>query len=301
MSSFSPPNPAERFVGPLPPEIKPSFEFAKSEFSVSAYSLPKEGRLSGNEDAFFIDRTKPAVGVFDGIGSHAGSDVAASIAAVTVQKNLEQAPTVLDENGSMKVMRDALEAAHQAVVAESKGSKIGTTASIAKLFKTYDGRPYAAFAHVADSRVYMQRQGKLSRLTLDSGLTIHEAPQSVKDLEDKLSEVMNPEEELSEYEQAEFNDRNVINTYLGETGRISPLIVVEFIMVEPGDRLILTTDGIHDNLTASEIEHQIKDFHGDIFLPHVLIGAAQNRSREYPEHPRAKPDDMTVASLTYMG
>ena len=83
-----------------------------------------------------------------------------------------------------------------------------------------------------------------------------------------------------------FLYRNIVGACLD--GGYDNYINVDTRDVEPGDIILATTDGIHDNLTRREIAEwtTVKD----------LLAAALARSRD-TDHPRAKPDDMTAVML----
>ncbi|MCW2814376.1 MAG: transcriptional regulator MerR family [Nocardioides sp.] len=84
-----------------------------------------------------------------------------------------------------------------------------------------------AVAHVGDSRAYRVRDGRLERLTRD-----HSVVQTLVD-EGRLT----PEE-------ARTDDRRVVlNRAIGVGASSAPDLAL--LAVEPGDRLVLTTDGVH--------------------------------------------------------
>lgn len=91
-----------------------------------------------------------------------------------------------------------------------------------------DGR--AALAHVGDTRAYLVRGGRLERLTRD-----HSVVQTLVD-EGQLT----PEEARSD------DRRVVINRAVAPGASSAPDLALH--AVEPGDRLVLTTDGVHARL-----------------------------------------------------
>lgn len=64
--------------------------------------------------------------------------------------------------------------------------------------------------------------------------------------------------------------------------------------LQTGDRVLLTSDGIHDNLTRTEIEEILKSKTKD--PARAIVEAARTRSLDN-EHLRAKPDDMSAVVL----
>ncbi len=67
--------------------------------------------------------------------------------------------------------------------------------------------------------------------------------------------------------------------------------------MQEGDRLVITTDGIHDNLTNSEIEALLQQMGSSDVAVNALVQAALLRSK-HPSHIRAKHDDMTEVALS---
>ena len=66
----------------------------------------------------------------------------------------------------------------------------------------------------------------------------------------------------------------------------------------PGDRLVLDSDGIHDNLTSAELEAALSDAASAPEAAEQVVSEAWNRSEdEADELGRAKPDDMTILVL----
>ena len=97
--------------------------------------------------------------------------------------------------------------------------------------------------------------------------------------------------------------RNVIGSLLASDERSPRQIDTQVIPVVRGMRFIVTSDGIHDNLTHDEIEALLAQPH----LEQTLISRALERSREAGYkliddtqlwNFRAKADDMTVAILS---
>jgi serine/threonine protein phosphatase PrpC len=278
-------------------QVKPENEFGyePSSFAAQVHSIASERHPERNEDAAFVATEKPAAGVFDGVGSREGSGLASVIASESIQKSLNSLPTELPIGLAMLALKGVLQTAHREILNTDTGVDIATTATIAKFFKNVDGQPYAAVANVADSRAYLYRNGELSFITLDCGYEIFSAPEDVQKLQDTLARVV----DLSKLEERElyaFMRRQNVNTALGT--RENPQISATHVLLEPGDRLVLTTDGIHDNLTIDEMKACLTDM-GPGNQTYLLVARAAIRSRE--GHVRSKADDMTAAVLTYEG
>jgi protein phosphatase len=103
-------------------------------------------------------------------------------------------------------------------------------------------------------------------------------------------------EELSEVEFSYFRLRGGITQALG--GPVPPTIHVNQIPTAIGDRILLCTDGIHDNLTDDEIETILRNSPRDAAARN-LVSHSLHRSREERHVTvRAKPDDMSAVVIT---
>jgi protein phosphatase len=103
-------------------------------------------------------------------------------------------------------------------------------------------------------------------------------------------------EELTDSEINYFRMRGGITQALG--GPLLPEIHIDQIPIAIGDRILLCTDGIHDNLTDLEIEEILRKAPRNA-VARLLVEYALLRSREERQTTiRAKPDDMTAIVMT---
>ena len=86
-----------------------------------------------------------------------------------------------------------------------------------------------------------------------------------------------------------FDSRNVLFNALGQ-GEFEPR--VGSFDTNRGDRFLLLSDGVSDNLTDTEIASILKDHINPDEAADTLVSAAKTRSKE--KRPRSKPDDMTA-------
>src|SRR5258708_8890208 len=81
-------------------------------------------------------------------------------------------------------------------------------------------------------------------------------------------------------------------------GRLPPAIHVDQVSIVPGDRILLCTDGIHDNLTDKEVEDTLRNGPRNT-VARLLVEQSLLRSRqERQDTIRAKPDDMSAIVMT---
>jgi serine/threonine protein phosphatase PrpC len=132
--------------------------------------------------------------------------------------------------------QDPLEALDSAVTvaAEAVASRPGVTGgtTLTALLLLADR---ALVAHVGDSRAYLVRRRSLERLTRD-----HTAVQSLVD-----------EGRLTDDEARSDPNRAFLNRALGHGAPSAPDLLVR--PVEPGDRFVLTTDGVHGVLDSRQL------------------------------------------------
>jgi serine/threonine protein phosphatase PrpC len=218
----------------------------------------------GNEDALLVE--PPLYAVADGMGGHRAGEIASRVA---LEELLASAPARLDG----KALGRAVRAANRAVIAAAAKSRtrtgMGTTLTAAMV----DGIRIA-IAHVGDSRAYLLRGGRLECLTDDHSM--------VGDLirEGTLTE-----------EEARFHpQRSVITRALGS----DPNMLADVFEVEgaPGDRLLLTTDGLTGMLADEYIAEILSAEKDPDRAVRTLVDAA-NRAGGY--------DNITVVVVDLTG
>ncbi|MBU0476727.1 protein phosphatase 2C domain-containing protein, partial [Patescibacteria group bacterium] len=250
-----PSNYASRQEREVPEE---SFESVpKIEFSVS--SIAHEGHPGRNEDAVLLLPDIKVFGVFDGMGGREGGQEASKIAEETVRRILEQKETrELSSEKVEEMLREALQQAHLKIRRSQQENQelreMGTTASIVRLWEDEEGQRRITIANVGDSRVYRYSLSEgLEKITLDHDV----ASASIKDKETlreiqaTLDNIKNPNEikDIAGVSASEIEEfwrlRNQVTGMLG--GRAKPEIY-SLVLVQ-GERIIITSDGIHGNLT----------------------------------------------------
>lgn len=254
-----------------------------------------------NEDAIFIHQGI-AAGVFDGMGGCVAGDVASRIASDFVREQISLIPRGLGLKKVEDRIKQILIGANEEVYreAQKKRNNMGTTASVVYIWTGSQGERKAIIGNVGDSRVYLLRDGQLRQITLDDGyvrLAYPNDEQAARQFQLKLNNVEKPEEELREGERAIFNQRNIITQYLGRD-KITPRIHI--VDVQPGDRLVLCSDGISDNLTDKEILYILRHNQDNTKAVNELISDSEKRSKD-SDHPRHKPDDMSVVIIKVNG
>ncbi len=272
----------------------------RSGLRVAWSTLPSEDHPDSNEDAELIDTVLDLVAVFDGVGGYEGGEVASRLARDAVLATWrERASAAQDLAGQRVVMRDAILAADQKVreVVDRQPELTGmaTTAVAARLWEAPDHRRLVIHGHVGDSRLYVLRaRGRLERVTIDDGvLSTHVALGLMS--EEEALEIDQAErwEDLDDRQKRYFYQRGLITQAIG--GRGEPEVHVGEIEVHAGDRLLVCSDGIHDNLTEREILQVLRKAGRRGNSSDALVREARRRSqRGLQATLRSKPDDMSA-------
>jgi serine/threonine protein phosphatase PrpC len=205
-----------------------------SRFSAAARSEVGLHR-SGNEDSALINGV--LIAVADGMGGHAGGEVASRVAITTLAQVL---PLLNNDEMDSESLEDFLQSAILDVDDEIKAtaeandrlSGMGTTLTAIALY-----RNKAYVMHTGDSRAYRLRGKDFAQITKDHSV--------VQELIDAGS--------ITEAEAAVHPQRSVLTNVLMGLGNITP-VLIEY-DAKPGDKFLLCSDGLSNVVSNSEI-HQ---------------------------------------------
>ncbi|MDR0626881.1 MAG: protein phosphatase 2C domain-containing protein, partial [Bifidobacteriaceae bacterium] len=171
--------------------------------------------------------------VADGMGGHAGGDIASSVAIAHLAPLDEETPPA--DQGA-QALEDAVEEAHQELLerVEEDQDLAGLGTTITTLLRTGDR---LILGHIGDSRAYLLRDGELRQVTTD-----HTFVQYLVDA-GKLAP-----------EQAERHpQRSLLLRVLGDV-ELSGGLDVSVRKAEPGDRWLLCSDGLSGVVSSATIE-----------------------------------------------
>lgn len=178
-----------------------------------------------NEDSLVV--APPLYVVCDGMGGHAAGEVASEIAVRVIENRAPQ-------HADVEELGRAVEEANLAIIRaarEGRGREgMGTTCTAAIL----EGERLV-IAQVGDSRAYLLSKGRLQQLTRDHSL-----------MADLIEAGHITKEEAKVHPQ-----RSVITRALGSDPRMLPDLFE--LDVNPGDRLLICSDGLTTMLSDEEI------------------------------------------------
>jgi serine/threonine protein phosphatase PrpC len=285
-------------------------------FIIVGYSLPCERHPERNEDSFLIEQHSGLIAVFDGVGGSVAGDIASQAARratlsgwksalgqIYRQRNARRYLKDCDQVDFCTLLQHLIEHADEIIrtdgVREAGTDDLATTVAIAALcHRPGENEFNMVYAHVGDSRVYLLKKDEpLQRMTIDDGLLGKLIENEIVNEEDarRIDQAMRAED-LSDAEISYFRMRGGITQALG--GPLPPEIHIDEIPIAIGDRILLCTDGIHDNLTDLEIEEILRKAPRNA-AARLLVEYALLRSREERQITiRAKPDDMTAIVIT---
>jgi PPM family protein phosphatase len=275
------------------------------EPAADALNVGMSWRSHRDEDRLLVDPSAALYGVFDGAGGHGDGAAAASVAAEAVNRRVRAGlPGCHDLEAIQALIDLALADADAAVAALDAGrpdaptSPSATTATVVIICRrpADSSRLVAVVANLGDSRVQLVHGGHLQTVTLDHSYLSEPDPMTAKARQDRLDAAQQLTDLADPMDRAAFAHRHLLANALTGAG----LQDVRHYLVDlmPGDRLVLDSDGIHDNLTSAELELALS---GAVSAPEAAehaVTEAWNRSEEdSDELGRAKPDDMTILVL----
>jgi serine/threonine protein phosphatase PrpC len=190
---------------------------------------------SNNQDSGYAGHTLFLVA--DGMGGHAGGDVASAIATKRI---IEADRTYQSPQDAEFALQAALIAANsqlaETVFEHAELTGMGTTVSALVVIDDQ-----VAIAHIGDSRIYLFRDGELSQITTD-----HTFVQRLVD-----------SGRITEAEAMVHPRRSVLMRVLGDV-EASPEIDTSILATRAGDRWLLCSDGLSGVVSNTGIANALK-------------------------------------------
>ena len=176
-----------------------------------------------NEDALWWDENRASCAVADGMGGAAAGEIASAFFVETAKNLITSDPSTSPPELVQEVFATANRRIQEHVRTHPSHQGMGCTAELLVV-----NRGHYTLGHVGDSRTYLLRNGRLSRLTRDHSLVQEQLDQGV----------------ISPREAQNHPLRHVILRAVG----IEDQLALDLIRgpVEPGDLFLLCTDGLTD-------------------------------------------------------
>ena len=219
-----------------------------------------------NQDAYYIDPEGRFFIVADGMGGHAAGQEASRIAKDAIQKYLSEKWDSAEP--SPILLENAFLLANQAILDDQQvhpdNADMGTTA-VAVIFRSQEDEVTGSmseaswYGNLGDSRIYRLRQDKLEQMSEDDTWVA----QAVK------------AGALSEEDARMHPWRHVLSQCLGRADLGA--IEVEAVDVQPGDRLLLCSDGLTEELTDEVISDYLQSVSSSQEVVSTLVEAAKEK------------------------
>lgn len=236
-----------------------------------------------NEDSFGLFPDTSFYVVADGMGGHAGGEVASTLAIEVMRQSLlqtqhEDLTPLVDSEGRVCIgcrrLYIALQQANSAILEKSHQNPsltgMGTTI-VALLFENRE--TLASICHVGDSRVYHVRNGHIEQLTEDHSFV----------------QQLFREGKISAEEMKESPHRHMLTQAVGINTLVHPALSTT--QPQVGDLFVLCSDGLHGLVKEEEIL-QTATLHSSN-LQHACDTLVQLAND------RGGPDNCTVVLLRY--
>lgn len=222
--------------------------------------LTDRGMLrSVNQDNLFVDPDGRLFIVADGMGGHAGGQEASRIATEVLSEVI--LANWDSEESSDRLLETAIHKANEAILDDQdrhpERAEMGTTI-VMVLFR--DGEWWQA--HVGDSRLYRSRDWQLQQMTRDHTWVARAVESGDLSLEQARTHPW----------------RHVLMQCLGR--RDLELVEIYPLNLQPGDRLLLCSDGLTEELSDLELTHHLSQLRSATELDEVveqLVQSAKDR------------------------
>ncbi|MEO0973709.1 MAG: protein phosphatase 2C domain-containing protein [Pseudomonadota bacterium] len=201
------------------------------------------GERESNQDrvAVLTEDDCVLIAVLDGMGGHADGEKAAQVAIDTIASAFRDSPRPSVD--PMGFLRLAVNDAHDAVVALGESLPMATRPR-ATCAACLIQQGEACWAHVGDSRVYLLRGDQVVERTRDHSHV----------------ELLRREGLISEEDMLTHPMRNYVEFCLGGEPAYPGMDVSAMRKLEPGDRLLLCSDGLWGGLTERQVASLGADF-----------------------------------------
>lgn len=253
-----------------------------------SYGLTDQGCVrDNNQDSFLIHEAQGLYVVADGMGGHAGGEIASSLAVRTInevytaQEDPEATvadfgalyPNAIQQSEQQLIfekLRYAINRASQAIQSDAVRRPamrgMGTTVVLLAIEGTM-----AYVAHAGDSRGYLIRPDGIRRMTRDHTWVADQIRAGL----------------ITEEQGASSQFRNLLTRTVGMENRVNSDTTARFI--EFGDRYLLCSDGLHGVVTDAEIFRIVLNH-----SPRVAVEKLIQLARE-----RGGPDNITCLVVAF--
>lgn len=252
---------------------------------IACHALTDVGRKRrGNEDSVLVDLEHKLFVVADGMGGHAAGEVASKVAVDSISEFVGMTaggeditwPFGLEQDVSLdgNRLKTAIRYANRKVLEATKERTEceGMATTVAAVLVEGD---IANLAHVGDSRVYRYRDSELTLLTSDHSWVNEQIQSGIITADQARTHPL----------------RNVVTRALG--GKADLQVDFQPAKVEPGDILLVCSDGLTTMVPDEDILRLFNETGGDVEkTARRLVDEANERGGE---------DNVTVLLIQFQG
>src|SRR3954454_14458578 len=205
------------------------------------YQVSRKGGREKNEDrmGYCYTRDSGLFALADGMGGHPEGEVASQLALQTLAAYFQKEAKT-DLKDPQRFLQEAILAGHHQLLRYATDRGLTDTPRTTIVACVIQGGNIF-WAHCGDSRLYLVRGDRLIARTRDH---------SYSELQETLSQVV---------PMGERFNRNVLFTCLGSPGK--PVVdTVGPLLLQPGDRLLLCSDGLWGSVTDAVITEQLAQY-----------------------------------------
>lgn len=219
------------------------------------------GRVrASNQDSYLCDDKRFLYVVADGMGGHAGGEIASSLAILNVRNHLDRnmdqvtgTPLRHPDSRIGSILADAINHASEKIyergLEEPVLKGMGTTTTAVRIV---DNVAYCG--HVGDSRLYLIRCGYIYQVSTDHSLVSEQIRAGV----------------ITKEEAEHHHLRNVITRSVGYQEYED--VDTYTLTLEDGDLLLLCSDGLHGKVSEAEIADFCQRY-GVLAVDHLIAAA----------------------------
>lgn len=192
-----------------------------------------------NQDAWLVDEEQGLFIVSDGIGGGPAGAMASKVVTSTLPRLIARRSTGMPQRPKARAVRCVLRDSvlelsrdiRKASADDPDRKGMGATV-VAVWFRL----PFAHVIHMGDSRAYLLRAGTLTTITADHSIVA----------------LLLRNGEISGAEAHDHPSRNSLTRFVGMDGDVYP--ETRSLRMEPGDRLLLCTDGLWSAVSDDEMK-----------------------------------------------
>ena len=236
--------------------------------------LSKVGGRKANQDAYGFECNEDGGCwlVADGLGGHAGGEVASRIAVDYALARFRE-----DSAASLQFVSDCFQIVQRAI-REKTVEDFYLAGMRTTMVLLACNQVEAVWGHVGDSRLYWFRQGKILQQTRD-----HSVPQMLVDAG-----------KISPQEIRGHEDQNRLTRALGQEGELRPTLLATSFPIQEGDAALLCSDGVWTYVLEPEME-------ADLSVSHSAAEWLERLEKRILQRATGPYDNYTAIAVLFQG